>query len=66
MSARREALPETRVGICCGEICREAAIAKGTWSYALLFKFDNLERYRCAGCYKAETGKRHRLDVLQI
>jgi hypothetical protein len=60
---RGEAEPETRLGICCGDECREAQIAKGTWNYALLFKVPGISRYRCDGCFARETGGRHHLAV---
>lgn len=42
--------PETRVGHCCG--CR---------SDGALYKIPGLERYRCAPCFKEETGFWHHL-----
>lgn len=41
--------PETRVGICCG--CN-------TWNLPL-FKVPGIYRYRCAPCFRAETGRDH-------
>lgn len=54
--------PETRVGICCGDACRQAHNQAGTWAYALLFKIQGYYRYRCSDCFKIETGKPHHLD----
>lgn len=57
MSARRQlAEPETRVGICCGDACKAVHNESGTWNYALLFKVPGFLRYRCATCFKTETG----------
>jgi hypothetical protein len=41
--------PETRVGICCG--CN-------VWNLPL-FKIPGIYRYRCAPCYRSETGVDH-------
>lgn len=41
--------PETQVGICCG--CN-------VWNL-LLFKVPGIYRYRCAPCYRKETGTDH-------
>lgn len=49
--ARRDAEPETRVGICCG--CQR-------WN-SLLFKVPGVYRYRCAPCYRTEQGYDHAL-----
>lgn len=53
MGARRTHIdePETRVGHCAG--CRKFPIA--------LFKVPGVYRYRCAECFRAETGVDHHL-----
>jgi hypothetical protein len=53
--------PETRVGICCGDACRETSIFESTWEYAPLFKIPGLSRYRCAECFAIEMGHPHHL-----
>lgn len=52
MSAhRQQSEPETRVGHCAG--CRQFPIA--------LFKVPGVYRYRCAECFRNETGFDHHL-----
>jgi hypothetical protein len=48
---KRDAEPETRVGLCCG--CREDRVS--------LFKVPGIFRYRCAACFRKETGFNHHM-----
>lgn len=57
MNAKRvDYEPTTRVGICCGEACQRNERQKG-WIYQALYKIHGVYRYRCAHCYRFETGQ---------
>lgn len=44
--------PQFRLGLCCGDACREKR------DDVVLYPV-NPDRWRCANCYKAETGYWH-------
>lgn len=43
--------PYTRVGLCCGERCMKKRVRHEVALYLV-----SRSRYRCAGCFKLETG----------
>ena len=51
----RDAEPQSRVGFCCG--CRQDDA---------LYKIPGLFRYRCARCYREETGHFHYLTPIGV